>query len=121
MLNINLTDSTVVTTLATLLLGDNRALGFLAPSILAAVFGGHVEGGGNKQVVWVDKDGKKHAVGVGEDFKCFVKSSNKGAGRSGLTLKEGECYTRFLYDKENNIVSVQTYSQAEVLVGLGRS
>ncbi|MGL5965204.1 MAG: hypothetical protein ACRCZ2_12530 [Fusobacteriaceae bacterium] len=110
---INLNDATTLKTIAHILMSDNRALGLVSGKILAAVLGGTATGGGNKQVIW-HRGGMKHGVGTGLLPKAFIKSSNKGVGRKGHSLKEGDSFMHLSVDMKENTVSVKEYSRSEI-------
>lgn len=113
-MNINLNDASTLRKIALLALTDNKVVGQLGGKILEAVLGGESIGGGNKQVQWVDPKGVTHAIGTGNLNKAFVKSSNKGAGRTGCELKAGEKFVHLDVDIESNAIEVNFYTEAEV-------
>ncbi|MGL5014492.1 MAG: hypothetical protein ACRC6V_09420 [Bacteroidales bacterium] len=110
---INLNDATTLKAIAQILMTDNRALGIISGKVLSAVLGGTATGGGNKQVIW-HKDSKKYAVGTGNLKSCFVKSSNKGGGRKGKELKDGDAFIHLSVNMEENTISVKEYSRSEI-------
>lgn len=111
-MKINLNDATTLQSIGKVAMTDNRTIGLVGNKVLAEIFGGAAIGTGNNQRQWV-RDGITYAVGTGNLKKAFVKSGNKGLGRSGKELKEGDAFAHLTVDIDENSVSVKLYSRAE--------
>lgn len=113
-MNINLNDATTLCKIAMMALTNNKVVGQLGGKILEAVLGGKSIGGGNKQVQWVSPKGVTHAIGTGDLNKAFIKSSNKGSGRTGCELKAGDKFVHLKVDIESNAIEINFFTEAEV-------
>lgn len=113
-MKINLNDATVLGGIAKAALRNNRVLGFLSGNIVAAVLGGEALGGGNKPIQWRSPEGVLHAMGTGDVTSAFIVSNNKGTGRGGKQLKEGDRFCHLTVNLNDNSLTVKTYTRKEV-------
>lgn len=114
MKSLKLINPTVVEVFYNLVKGDNRAVGLIINKVLSCTLGGKAIGEGNKQRQWISEEGIVYALGCGRDLKnIFKKSNNKGQGRSGSQLKEGEAFLQIVL--ENGDILIKEFSRKEVM------